>query len=484
MSEIPEQHGSEPNRGPVVMKFGGTSVENAEAIQRLIRIVESRLAEDERPVIVVSALAGVTDQLVEAGSEAAQGHLGSALALVRKIHVRHEQLVDELVSGEAQAVLEREIRTQAQGLESLLGGVAEARQLTAATQDQLLGSGECLSSRVIAAALCGAGVTAHPVDSRACIVTDDRHGQAGPLWEITRERVRLALFPLLALECVPVMGGYIGATVDGVPTTLGRGGSDFSAAIVGEALHASRVEIWTDVDGIMTTDPKLCADARVIHQMSFDEASELAHFGAKVLHPATLLPAMRKNIPVYVLNSRRPEGKGTEILADAISSGGIVSAITAKRKIAAVEIEAAGAFNADLLQAIFAAFDRHACPVDVMGASLGRMSVLVGSIAELPGVAADLKGLVSVRWENHKALICLVGENLQRQPEVASQVFAAVADMEIRVICQNASDRTISFLVEEERVEESVQRLHRLFFSRREPAADWGEASNAYCQVG
>jgi len=191
-------------------------------------------------------------------------------------------------------------------------------------------------------ALCQAGFRAVHVDARSCIVTDDRHGQANPLWDATREKLQLALTPLLEAGEVPVLGGFIAATSDGVPTTLGRGGSDFSAAIVGAALYASRLEIWTDVDGIMTADPKLCSDARVIRKMSFDDAAELAHFGAKVLHPATLAPVMRENIPVYVLNSRRPQGEGTEIV-QRVKPTNAVSAITTKRDVVAVEIEFARA---------------------------------------------------------------------------------------------------------------------------------------------
>jgi aspartate kinase len=237
----------------------------------------------------------------------------------------------------------------------------------------------------------------------------------------------------------------------------------------------------------MTTDPKLCADARVILRMSFDEAAELAHFGAKVLHPATLTPAMRQNIPVHVLNSRRPEGRGTEIVGRA-KSGNVVSAITAKREVAAVEIESALGINSELLHAVYAAFDRHFCPVDVMATSLGRISLLVGSTAALPAIAADLRGVAwvtgEVRWENHRALVCLVGENIRRQPELASRVFAAVSDMDVRVVCQDASDRTISFLVEESKLEEAVQRLHGIFFPQREPERDWGGLSSAFCQAG
>jgi aspartate kinase len=463
------------------MKFGGTSVEDAAAIRRLVAIVRSR--RGARPVVVVSALAGVTDQLLEAGRAAAQGHLGSALATVRDIYVRHEQLADSLVDDSAYSTLDRELRGDFRALESLLHDLDSLRQLDLKAQDYLLSFGECFSSRLVKEALCEAGIQAAHVDARDCIVTDARHGQANPVWDATEQRLQEALSPLLARGQVPVLGGFIAATVDGVPTTLGRGGSDFSAAIVGAALCAARVEIWTDVDGIMTTDPKLCPDARVIRRISFDEAAELAHFGAKVLHPATLVPAMRENIPVYVLNSRRPEGEGTEIIARA-KTGDVVSGITAKRNVAAVEIQSVHAVDSKLLQTVYAVFDRHSCSVDVMAMSLGRISLLVGSTAALPAITADLRGVADVRWENHKALVCLVGENIRRQPDVASRVFAAVSDMDVRVVCQGASDRTISFLVEESKVEESVQRLHGIFFPQAEPASDWGGISSAFCQAG
>ena len=465
----------------VVMKFGGTSVEDANAIRRLIGIVKSRIGS--QAVVVVSALARVTDQLLEAGQAAAAGHLGLALATVRDIYVRHEQTADELVDGGPHGALDRELRNEFQSLESLLRTLEASHRLDLRAQDHLLGLGECLSSKLVTAALCDASVRATHVDARNCIVTDGRHGQAHPVWEATNQRLQDAVSPLLGSGSVPVMGGFIASTHDGVPTTLGRGGSDYSAAIAGASLGASRVEIWTDVDGIMTTDPKICPEAQVIRKMSFDEAAELAHFGAKVLHPATLAPAMQENIPVYVLNSRRPEGEGTEIVARA-RTGNTVSAITAKRKVAAVEIQAPQGVGADLLGAVYAAFDQHACPVDVMAASLGRVWLLVGSTTPLPGIAADLRGVAEVRWENHKALVCLIGENIRRQPEVASRVFAAVSDMDVRVLCEGASDRTISFLVEESKLDESVRRLHGIFFPQVEPARDWGGMTSAFCQAG
>lgn len=481
MIELPQRSRFERGEDLVVMKFGGTSVEDSDAIRRLIEIVRSRL--HAQPVVVVSALARITDQLQEAGNAAAGGQLGSALETVRALYVRHEQLAAELASNEPQVKLGRELQAEFGNLESLVHDVAMCRQLNPPAQDRLLGFGECLSSKLVNAALREAGVEAAHIDARSCIVTDPRHGQAAPVWKVTNERLQQIVGPLLRMGQVPVMGGFIAATPEGVPTTLGRGGSDFSAAIVGAALQASRVEIWTDVDGIMTTDPKLCPDAKVIRKMSFEEAAELAHFGAKVLHPSTLAPAMRENIPVYVLNSWNPAGPGTEIVAQA-DTGSMVSAITAKREVAAVEIESPHGVSSELLRAIYAVFDRHSCPVDIMATSIGRVSLLVGSTAALPRIAADLEGVVNVRWENHKSLVCLVGEDIRRQPELASRIFAAVSDMDVRVPCQGASDRSISFLVEESRVEESVQRLHRLFFSRQEPAADWGGNSSAYCQAG
>ena len=481
MSGQQRQSRFESNDDVVVLKFGGTSVEDAEAIRRLISIVHG--SREGLPVVVVSALAGVTNQLLEAGHAAAGGRLGEALELVRRIHVRHEKMADELVDGAAQRALESTMRGELQQLESLLHDFSDGRPLDPRSQDLLLGFGECLSSQLVASALAQAGVPAAHVDSRRCIVTDGRHGKASPVWEATNQRTQEALGGLLEALNVPVLGGFIAATAEGVPTTLGRGGSDFTAAIVGAALSASRVEIWTDVDGIMTADPRLCGEAQVIRKMSFEEATELAHSGAKVLHPATLVPAMREKIPVFVLNSRNPQAEGTEISSRA-KTNQAVSAITTKRNVAAVEVEAAEEVDSEVLRAVYAAFDRHACPVDVLATSLGRMNLLVGSTASLPGIAADLEGVARLRWENHKALVCVVGDNIRRRPGVASKALAAVSDMDVRVLCQGASDRTISFLVEESRAEESVRRLHEMFFSRREPALDWGGISAAYCQAG
>lgn len=481
MGAVQRQSRFEQSDDLVVMKFGGTSVEDAAAIRRLIGIVEGRPGAQQ--VIIVSALARVTDQLLQAGREAAQGHLGSALAAVRSIYVRHEQLSDSVAESSADGTLDRVLRSEFQALEDLLHGIESAGQLNLKMQDQLLGYGECFSARLITDALRHAAIDAVHVDARSCILTDARHGQASPIWGVTNQRVEESLAPHLEAGRIPVLGGFIASTPEGVPTTLGRGGSDFSAAIVGAALHACRVEIWTDVDGVMTADPKLCPDARVIRKMTFDEAAELAHFGAKVLHPATLAPAMRDNIPVYVLNSRKPEGTGTEIKADA-NSVDEVNAVTVKRNVSAVEIEALRGIDAALLDAVFSTFEQHACSVDVMSTSMGRMYLLVGPNADIPTIATQLNGIAKVEWENHRALVCVVGENIRRHADLASKAFAAVTDLNVRVLCQSASDRTISFLVDDSKVEETVQRLHSLFFPKAESGRDWGGLSAAFCQAG
>jgi aspartate kinase len=481
MSGLQRQSRFERGEDVLVMKFGGTSVEDAAAIQRLIGIVKSRLGA--QPVVVVSALAKVTDQLLEAGTAASKGHLGAALATVRNVYVRHEELADSLLSASAYGSLDRELRSELQALESVLQGLEISRHFDRKAQDRLLSFGECFSSGLVSWAMNEAELPAAHVDTRTCIITDARHGQASPLWDVTNQRLRDTLPPILQSGNVPVLGGFIASTLDGVPSTLGRGGSDFSAAIVAAAIGASRIEIWTDVDGVMTTDPKLCSDARVIRNLSFEEAADLAHFGAKVLHPATVAPAMRENIPVYVLNSRHPEGRGTEITARP-SMGNRVCAITVKRNVVVLEIQSQSGVDAALLNTVFGVLEQHICTVDVMGTSVDRISVLVASNLALPKIVDDLRRVADVRWEAHKALVCLVGENIRRQPEVASRVFATISDMDVRVLCQGASERTLSFLVDESKAAESVRRLHSVFFSRTEPWRDWGGISSPFCQAG
>src|SRR5438270_1267003 len=274
------------------------------------------------------------------------------------------------------------------------------------------------------------------------------------------------LAPLLEQGRVPVMGSLVGATAAGATTTIGRGGSDYSAAIVGAALDAKRIEIWTDVEGMLTTDPRICPNAKPIRSISFDEAAEMAYFGAKVLHPATLLPAIQKNIPVYVLNSRNPSCEGTRITTRAPHSKNIFKAIAAKKRITIVDVAAPRMLLAHgFLRAIFEAFDRHKVAVDVVSTSEVSVSLTVDSNQAIPALAADLAKLADVKYEGRKAIVCLVGENLRETPGIAALVFRELADKKIRMISQGASEINLTFVIEEDEVPEVIQRLHKTFFS-------------------
>ncbi len=480
MNLLPENE--KHRRGDVlVMKFGGTSVQDAPAFRRMIEIVKSR--SHARPLVVVSALARVTDQLLSAAEAAAEGKLDYVNAILMNIRLRHREIAAQFLEGEAYAAWQSQLDAEFRDLNTNICGLALAGQFTPRVQDAVLSFGERLSSKLAHAVLCAYGFDAAHVDAASVIITDSGHTSATPLWDATYSNLANALEPLLQAGRIAVLGGFIAADGNGVPTTLGRGGSDLTASIVGAAVHAGRIEIWTDVDGIMTTDPNVCPEARRIPRISFEDAATLAHFGAKVLHPATLKPAMEANIPVHVLNSRNPDGEGTEILAN-VTGPGSVKALTAKRGIAAVEIEAREAMNTEIVSAVCEAFERRHCSIDVMAASRKRLSLLVGSAAVLPAVATEVGRFASVHWENHKALVSLVGENLDRQPEVVSRVFAAVSDMEVRVLCQGGSDRTLSFLVEETHAEESLRRLHALFFSDRKQPVPGRLNSAALCQAG
>ena len=343
-------------------------------------------------------------------------------------------------------------------------------ELTARTTDTISGFGERVSSKIAAAAFAQRGIDATHVDSRQCVVTDANFGKAIPQFEETNARLVEIVKPLLDRGRVPVMGGFIASTREGISTTLGRGGSDFSAAIVGAGLGATRIEIWTDVDGMMTTDPNMCPEARRIKTISFEEAAELAYFGAKVLHPATLLPAIQKNIPVLILNSRNASCEGTRITATAPKSKNVFKAIAAKKRITIVDVVATRMLMAHgFLKSIFEVFANHRCPVDMVSTSEVSVSVTVDSNESIGAIAADLGKLADVKYEGRKAIVCLVGENIRNTPGIAAKVFNAIADVNIQMISQGASEINISFVIDEPDVPKVVSRLHQVFFSEVDP---------------
>jgi aspartate kinase len=452
----------------MVMKFGGTSVQDAQAIDRIAKIVRDRLAEE--PVVVVSALAKITDQLLAMAAAAEAGDRARALDLCRAARERHYATASDLLGEKAFAPLAPVLEAEFNGLEDLLRGVVAVGELTARTTDTISGFGERVSSKIAAAAFAQRGIDAAHVDSRQCVVTDANFGKAVPQFEETNARLIEIVKPLLDRGRVPVMGGFIGSTREGIATTLGRGGSDFSAAIVGAGLGATRIEIWTDVDGMMTTDPNMCPDARRIKTISFEEAAELAYFGAKVLHPATLLPAIQKNIPVLILNSRNPGCEGTRITATAPKSKSVFKAIAAKKRITIVDVVATRMLMAHgFLKSIFEVFADHRCPVDMVSTSEVSVSVTVDSNESIAAIAADLGKLADVKYEGRKAIVCLVGENIRNTPGIAAKVFSAIADVNIQMISQGASEINISFVIDEPDVPKVVSRLHQVFFSEIDP---------------
>ena len=458
----------------IVMKFGGTSVESAEAIERVSKIVASRIKQS--PLVVVSAMAKVTDQLVAMGNTAASGDSSEALASVEALRERHHQTAKALLGEKRAAALAPKLHAHFVDLENFVRGLAAVRELTPRGSDYLLSFGELLSSLIVADAFAVRGLNAAWVDSRECLVTDTTHTRAVPQMADTREKSKKKISPLLAKKRIPVMGGFIAAGRDGIPTTLGRGGSDYSAAIMGAALDADKIEIWTDVEGMMTTDPRLCPDARTIKQISFNEAAELAYFGAKVLHPLTLLPAIHKNIPVYVLNSRNLKSTGTEITAQTPPSRDVFRAITAKRSVSIVNVVASrGVGVHGFLRSVFEAMDRHSASVDLVAISEVSMSFTIETKRLAQALIKDLEQIADVNVDNDQAVICLVGEDIHGKPGIAASVFNTVADSQvnIRMISQGASEINISFVVKEEDVPMVVRHLHDHFFSTNaRPAAN------------
>jgi aspartate kinase len=456
----------------VVMKFGGTSVEDATAIGRTTAIVAGRVGSGKNPVVVVSAMAKVTDQLLRAAAAAAQGDRTGALAISSRLRARHRDTSAELVKDRATAAaLVQLIDEKFDALDEVLRGLSAIRELTPRISDQIVSYGERLSSRIVAAAFCERGVAAAHIDAREIIVTDSEFQKAAPLDDVIEKRATERIKPLVAQGNVPVMGGFIASNEEGLTTTLGRGGSDYTGALVGGALDAETIEIWTDVDGIMTADPRVCPDALRVRVISFEEAAELAYFGAKVLHPATILPAVKKNIPVLVLNSRNAACEGTRIISVAPHCQSPFKSIAVKRKLTIIDIVASRMLMTHgYLSKMFAVFDKHKCPVDMVSTSEVSISLTVDSNSSLPEIAADLSKMADVKYEGKKALVCMVGEDIRGQNGIAAQVFNAIRHINVRMISQGASEINMSFMIDEDDADEAVRSLHAAFFKEPDPA--------------
>ncbi len=453
----------------VVRKFGGTSVADAVRLAAVADLLENRGAPGT--VVVVSAMAGVTDDLVALGEHARRGDTAAAQGVAARLALRHHRAILALglrSSDDAGGALESNLLAaleQTHGRwREIANGAALLRDLSPRRRDELLASGELLASRLLAAALAARGVPVRWIDPREIVLTDGAFGRAAPDLRAMREEARTAILPVLLAGETVVTGGFVGAAPDGETTTLGRGGSDLSAAVLAAAVGARELEIWTDVDGVMTADPRRVPAARRVPELSYAEAAELAFFGAKVLHPATLRPAVLAGIPVRIRNTFQPAGEGTRVSGGVVGSG--PTAISARAGSAALFLT-----NPTMLLApghaarVFSVFARHGVAVDVIATSDVSISVTVDRTAPLGELVRELGDYADVVVERGLAVVSIVGRRLRSTPGLAARVFTALGEINVLMISQGASDTSLSFVVKEDDADAALLRLHAALFS-------------------
>ena len=446
----------------IVVKFGGTSVGDAAAIERATDIVRGRIAR--QPLVVVSALAGTTNTLLSIAEQAEKGQLIGALRGVEGLRERHLEEASKLLGDHGVgADVAADLSAMFDELASLAEALSVLGHLTPRSLDAIASIGERLSSHLVVAVLRERGVPAQLVDAGEVMVTDDHFTRAEPQPELIAEATQRIIRPLLASGTTPVVGGFVGATATGVTTTLGRGGSDYSAALFGAALRAEAIEIWTDVDGMLTADPRVVDGARLIEQIRFDEASELASFGAKVLHPSTIAPAVKIGIPVYIYNSRRPEGCGTRITFDAPRRP--VSAIAGKRDVALIRIRTPRMLLAHgFMRRIFEIFDENRTSVDVVATSEVSVSMTIDDATHLDGLLGALTVLGDVSVERNRGIVALVGAGLGDSTATMAQALAALGNVKVHMVSLSSGGINLTLLVDGDQVLEAMRRLHSSFF--------------------
>ncbi len=468
---------SESNKPLQVMKFGGTSVGDARCIEKTLEIVRGSLGE-YRVLVVVSAMAGVTDLLLEAAMCAAAGDSEAVARIFKNLKERHRSTANALIASAAKrARLNKQLKERFIEGEHICQEILSTRNLTAAARDLISSLGESLSAPLVATALTELGVKSEAVDARECLVTDAHHGAANPSFELTRGRCETRLRPLLQKEIVPVVTGFLGATTEGSLTTLGRGGSDYSASILGAVLDAQEVIIWTDVNGFLTSDPRLVPEASTIPQISYQHAAALAYFGAKVLHPKTLQPVIQRGIPVWIRNTFAPERAGTKITLHGPHSDVSVKALAAMSDIQMIAVTVSGMEeSASVTHRAFAAL--AAARSDILMTAQTRSTCELGFVVRSPlaertmealqtefGSDADRRYIREIGVKNGVALVTVVGQHLRDLPGIAEQAFAVLCREKLQVIAssQGASDCNLSFVVAAEDMERTLGVLHKEF---------------------
>ena len=446
----------------IVAKFGGTSVGDAAAIERAAGIIGDRVSR--QPLVVVSALGGATNALIALAEQAASGQFILAIRGVEALRERHLKVCAELLGNSSDA---EDVASELSATFDELAALAEALSVlghaTPRSLDAIAAKGELLSSELVVAAFRARGIPAELVNPGDVMITTDAFGKAEPLTDRIIERAGAVIRPILAAGRVPIVGGYVGATEHGVTTTLGRGGSDYSASLLGAALGAEAIEIWTDVDGMLTADPRVVPDARLIDRIRFDEASELASFGAKVLHPSTIAPAVRLGIPVSILNAKQPRGQGTLIAFDAPKRP--VTAIAGKEDVTVVKVRSLRMLLAHgFLARIFEIFDRHRTSVDVVATSEISVSLTIDDARHLESLTVDLSQLGDVSVERNRGIVALVGAGLGADSEAMARALGALKDKRIHMLSLSASGINLTMLVDADQVPSAMRQLHSAFF--------------------
>jgi aspartate kinase len=447
----------------IVCKFGGTSVGDADAIKRAASIIQSRL--DRQPIAVVSALGGATNILLALAEQAARGQLIGAMRAVEGLRERHlNEAVTLLGSGGDGTDVTSELSGMFDELASLAEALSVLGHFTPRSLDAVAAFGEQLSSLMVTAAFHKAGLPVVHVDARKVMITDDQFTRAEPQPDAIADAARQHLLPIIREGRVPVLGGYIGSSINGgITTTLGRGGSDYSASLIGAALKADGIEIWTDVDGMLTADPRVVPSARTIEQVGFEEASELASFGAKVLHPYTIAPAVRIGIPVCVLNSKKPTGRGTLITFEAPKRP--VTAIAGKNAVTLVKVRSPRMLLTEgFLRELFGIFERHKTSVDVVATSEVSVSVTVDDASRLEELVGELRQLGDVSIDRNRGIVALVGASLSESSNAMSRALAAIGDTRLYMLSLSATGINLTMVVDDDEVKPLMQRLHAEFF--------------------
>jgi aspartate kinase len=445
----------------IVLKFGGTSVQDATAIDRAAAITRSRAAR--APVVVVSALAGTTNALLAIAEQAARGQLIVALSGIEELRARHLYACEALLGTAASRETGAELSAMCDEIAHLAEALSVLGDLTPRSLDASAAQGELLSSALVHAAFRERELAVELIDARTVIATDDRHTRAAPRMDDITRQAREVILPVIRESRIPLLGGFIGRSAGGVTTTIGRGGGDYTAALLGAALGADAIEIWTDVDGMLSADPRVVRGARLIEEIRFDEAAELAAFGAKVLHPSTIAPAVQRGIPVFVLNSRRPEGKGTRITSEAPRRA--VTAIAGKPGVSVVKVRTPRMlFATGVVKTIFEVFERHHTAVDVVATSEVSVSVTTDDATHLDEILVELRALGDVALERSRAIVAIVGAGLGDGATTMARALSAMGGTAVHMISLSATGINLTLVVDAAALEPAMRALHAEFF--------------------